>query len=281
MFLSFYLLMLFCIDSDGCVFDNMRWKHENAFLSALLDVFELHDQKDLTKKLWLEINLYSETRGTNRFSAIANFLNRTWKDRRNGTPHVLPGNPEDFVKFVQNPANCNAESIRRRLAKNDNEPYFDRVLRWHAEVNRRIKESGVIPEPFSGAKEALQLMAKIGEVHIVSLSPKSLLIAEWSKAGLMPYVTEILGQECGSKSKQVWHAKRGRDINTLLVGDAPGDERAAILANCAFFPTIPSRETESWKELHRLLSSSHAKRSPLDPALLRRQVDAFHHSLGF
>ncbi|MEX0325486.1 MAG: hypothetical protein AB3N33_05300 [Puniceicoccaceae bacterium] len=273
--------ILFCVDSDGCVFDNMRWKHEVPFLTALLDVFRLHDHKEWVTDLWLEINLYSVTRGTTRFWAIATFLNRVWKKEASGAGSALPGSPEEYIRFMENPANRNAEAIQRQLATSGGDPCFELVLRWHAEVNRRILESGVSPQPFTGTLETLRLMASLGEVHVVSLTPHDLLISDWTEAGLMPHVTKILGQEFGSKAEQVEAARKGRTIQTLLVGDAPGDEKAALSANCDFFPTIPSREVESWKELNQFLVSMQSTGDPLDAAILQGHVDCFHQTLGF
>ena len=33
-----------------------------------------------------------------------------------------------------------------------------------------------------------------------------------------------------------------------MIGDAPGDHRAAMANECLFFPIVPGHEEESWRE---------------------------------
>ena len=35
-----------------------------------------------------------------------------------------------------------------------------------------------------------------------------------------------------------------------MIGDAPGDYKAAQAVNALFFPVIPGKEDESWKQFH-------------------------------
>ena len=65
---------LVCIDSDGCVFDNMELKHKECFCPATVNVWNLQGVSRYVREAADFVNLYSETRGTNRFHAIIRTL---------------------------------------------------------------------------------------------------------------------------------------------------------------------------------------------------------------
>ena len=60
-----------CIDSDGCAMDTMEVKHRECFGPQWIYTYGLEDKFDECMKLWLDINLYSITRGINRFKGLA------------------------------------------------------------------------------------------------------------------------------------------------------------------------------------------------------------------
>ena len=59
----------------------------------------------------------------------------------------------------------------------------------------------------------------------------------------------ICGQEIGSKKESLAAAKQYPPNHTLMIGDAPGDYKAAVANNCLFFPINPGREEASWRRL--------------------------------
>ena len=58
------------IDSDGCVFNSMEVKHNDCFSVNLVKHFGLASISRQVHQAWDFVNLYSKTRGTNRFKAI-------------------------------------------------------------------------------------------------------------------------------------------------------------------------------------------------------------------
>ena len=60
---------LVCVDSDGCAMDTMDSKHHQAFCPQLIRVYGLEEYAGLITPHWMEVNLYSRTRGVNRFKA--------------------------------------------------------------------------------------------------------------------------------------------------------------------------------------------------------------------
>ena len=58
------------LDSDGTIFDSMELKHKDCFLGALIRVFGLALITHEVHLVWNYVNIFSSTRGTNRFKAL-------------------------------------------------------------------------------------------------------------------------------------------------------------------------------------------------------------------
>src|SRR6266705_6217413 len=63
------------IDSDGCVFDSMEIKHKECFAPMFIKYFQLQAASKYAREVWEFVNLYSRTRGANRFPALVRALN--------------------------------------------------------------------------------------------------------------------------------------------------------------------------------------------------------------
>src|SRR5439155_25610466 len=63
------------IDSDGCIFDSMEIKHKECFAPMFVKHFHLQAVSRYAREVWEFVNLYSKTRGANRFPALVRALN--------------------------------------------------------------------------------------------------------------------------------------------------------------------------------------------------------------
>src|SRR5437899_78925 len=63
------------IDSDGCIFDSMEIKHKECFTPMYIKHFQLQAVSKYAREVWDFVNLYSKTRGANRFPALSRALN--------------------------------------------------------------------------------------------------------------------------------------------------------------------------------------------------------------
>ena len=86
---------LVCIDSDGCVFDNMELKHKECFCPATVNVWNLQGVSKYVREAADFVNLYSETRGINRFYSIIRTLDLVYarkevKERGYKLPDITP-----------------------------------------------------------------------------------------------------------------------------------------------------------------------------------------------
>src|SRR4030066_386047 len=68
------------IDSDGCAFDTMELKHKECFIPNIINHWGLQGVSKYAREAAEFVNLYSKSRGANRFPALAEQLD--WLRRR-------------------------------------------------------------------------------------------------------------------------------------------------------------------------------------------------------
>ena len=86
---------------------------------------------------------------------------------------------------------------------------------------------------------------------VISQTTGEALRREWAENSIDTYVRLIAGQEIGSKAEQLQFAAAGKypREKILMIGDAPGDYKAAKANKALFFPVVPGREEQSWQRL--------------------------------
>ena len=247
---------LVAIDSDGCVFDSMNPKQIVVFHPRIMDLYGLWGIESYLREVAEFVNLFSDTRGCNRFLAL-HYVCRFLKERgevggaikKQGicfpNTDALDGYVETYKdRSLGNPS-------QEEYIQETQDESLSRLLGWSVAINssiaRKIKD---IPS-FDHAKKALSFICQYADVVVVSQTPHEALVREWEEHGLNRYVGAIAGQEMGSKEYHIRIASAGRyqDDKTMMIGDAPGDRRAAD-ANCSlFYPIVPGKENESWLRL--------------------------------
>ena len=244
---------LVCVDSDGCVFDNMELKHKECFCPATVNVWGLQSVSRYARESAEFVNLYSKTRGTNRFPAVIRTLELLGQrkeaiERGYVCPDLTP-----LKKWTEETNSRSAVGIKEYAAAHggDMDPILATAARWSAEVDENIERivHGVAPLP--GVKEAFAQIAEFADIVIVSATPHEALIREWGSQGLLEHISVVAGQELGSKKVCIQKAMTGKydPSKVLMVGDAPGDHAAANANGVLFYPIIPGQEVESWKLL--------------------------------
>jgi phosphoglycolate phosphatase-like HAD superfamily hydrolase len=235
------------VDSDGCAFDTMESKHKQVFIPQAIESLGFEDIADTYRNTAERVNLYSRTRGANRFEAIATCLDlmRNDDELRPRVPDPAP-----IWEFVRSGRPLSNDSFAAYVG-DDPPELLTRVLHWSSESNRRIAGELTDKHPFPFVAESLARIHAFANTMIVSATPASALEEEWSAAGLMEHIDVVAGQEFGPKKEQLSAARdAGADARrSLMVGDAPGDHAAAEANAMMFFPIVPGREADSWKEL--------------------------------
>src|ERR1700732_2391155 len=62
------------IDSDGCAFDTMEVKHKECFIPNIIHHYNLAGVSKYAREAAEFVNLYSKSRGINRFPALVEAL---------------------------------------------------------------------------------------------------------------------------------------------------------------------------------------------------------------
>ncbi len=239
------------IDSDGCVFDTMEVKHKECFIPAFVDHFGLAAVSKFAREVAEFVNLYSVDRGTNRFPGYLKVLS------------LLAERPEVAVRGVRIPqfrglrewvsretklANPALEAEVARTGDSD----LTLALAWSEDVNRIIGRTVRDVPPFPLVRESLNRLQEKADVMVVSATPSEALAREWADHGLAELASFIAGQEMGTKKDLLAIATHTRyqPENVLMIGDAPGDRKAAEANNVLFYPIDPGSEDASWARFH-------------------------------
>ena len=240
------------IDSDGCVFDSMEPKQKEFFCPNVLRYFGLLPVSKIARETWEFVNLYSRTRGINRFLALLEFA------------RLLSGRPEVAARGLETPDFSSLKTWTRKETKLGNpalkeyashtdDAMIHRVLEWSEKVNEEIGMWIKGLKPFAGVRKSLEIIKDKADAMVVSQTPVEALEREWEENSIGGYVRIIAGQEYGTKTEHLALAAKGKyaDDHILMVGDAPGDMKAARTNGVLFFPVNPGHEEASWERFHK------------------------------
>lgn len=235
------------IDSDGCVFDSMEIKHKECFAPMFIKHFGLQAVSRFARETWEFVNLYSKTRGMNRFPALSRSLN------------LLRNRPQAIARKVVVPESTPVDEWVSRESKLGNATLaaevqggnrsLELVKRWSDAVNVQVEDivKGVPPFPFF--RESLLKMNEKADTLVVSQTPVGALEREWSEHEIDSYVRIIAGQEMGTKTEHIKFAASSKypADKILMIGDAPGDYKASKSNGALFYPINPGKEEASWE----------------------------------
>lgn len=236
---------LVCIDSDGCAMDTMEVKHRKCFGPMAVEVWNLHAISETFLEVWYHVNLYSKTRGINRFKGLV----KTFEDMES-KGYEIP-NFESIKKWTIESKELSNPALISTIEKN-HDKQLEMALEWSKKVNESIEALANDDEPFPNVLEGLSSIYPFADIAIVSSANSKAVYEEWTRHSLNPYVEVMCGQEAGSKAyciKSLKELGKYSDTNVLMVGDAPGDYAAAKENGVFFYPIIAGKEASSWEVL--------------------------------
>ena len=197
---------------------------------------------------WNVINLFSMTRGINRFKGLAIALGEINEKYRPIVGITYLQHWADTAPALSNDgvalAAANAECEEAKTV-------FEKALAWSKAVNTSIVK---LPEelkvPYVGAKEGLAAAHTFADVAMVSSANRDAVEEEWGKFGLLEHTDIVLAQDVGSKAACIAEMlKFGYDVNNVvMIGDAPGDCDAAEKNGVWYYPILVNHEKASWDE---------------------------------
>jgi phosphoglycolate phosphatase-like HAD superfamily hydrolase len=236
---------LICIDSDGCAMDTMDIKHKKCFGPCIVETWELDEFEEDILKRWDDINLYTMTRGINRFKGLLMMLEEINEHMRS-----IEGLNE-YKDWVESTKELSNKSLEKILEKKDG-TCLKKALEWSKNVNEKITQLEDSEKlPFEGVLEGLKAAHEVADVAIVSSANYQAIIDEWEHYNLLEHTDIVLSQDVGTKAYCISELlKCGyKKDHVIMVGDAPGDYEAAQKNGVLYYPIIVRREKSSWDKL--------------------------------
>lgn len=240
------------IDSDGCAFDTMEIKHKECFCPNTIKHWDLQSVSKYAREAAEFVNLYSTHRGINRWPALVMVLDLL-RDRsevlarRVDIPQAL-----QIREFMKSGFPLSNSGLRDYMSQHPH-PELERGLAWSEGVNATVEDMVYGVPPFPYVRESLELMKDQADMVVVSATPTEALTREWQEHAIDRYVQVIAGQELGTKAQHLALAAGGKypEGHVLMIGDAPGDMKAARTNNFLFYPINPGAEDESWERFYK------------------------------
>lgn len=238
------------IDSDGCVFDSMEIKHKECFTPMFIKHFHLQPVSKYAREVWDFVNLYSKTRGVNRFPALARALNLLRTRPQVIARNVTVADVTALEAWIARENKLTNSTLKREV-ESGNKP-LEQVYQWSLAVNEMVEDIVEGVPPFPLFRESLLKMASNADIIVCSQTPTDALIREWTEHGIRAHVRFTAGQELGTKAEHIKFAAAGKYApeKMLMIGDAPGDLKAAKANNALFYPINPGNEEKSWERFH-------------------------------
>lgn len=225
---------LVCVDSDGCAMDTMDIKHIRCFGPCMVAEWGLEEWKDEILSRWNDINLYTMTRGINRYKGLSIAL--TEINEKYTAIEAL----DTLTRWVEESPELSNGALEKAIAADDSIS-LKKALSWSKAVNASINQ---LPDeeklPFEGVKEALAFAHEKVDVAIVSSANLDAVLEEWERYGLLDHTDIVLAQDSGSKAfciGELLKAGYARD-HVLMCGDAPGDLDAAKKNEVFYYPIL-------------------------------------------
>lgn len=267
---------LVCVDSDGCAMDTMDIKHFRCFGPCMVEEWNLGRWRFEILERWNEINLYTMTRGINRFKGLSMALQEI------NEKYTPIEELETLVDFAENSPELSNGAVQRAIDTNPDSVMLKKMMAWSKAVNESIN---ALPEeeklPYEGVREALAFAHERADVAIVSSANLDAVLDEWKLYGLLEHTDIVMAQNVGSKAFCIAEMlKKGYDEDKVVMcGDAPGDWDAAKKNSVFYFPILVRKEKESWTEFvsegfDRLLNGTYAG------AYQEKKVSEFLTNLG-
>ena len=245
------------IDSDGCAFDTMGIKQRECFCPWMISYFGLQPVAQAARECKDFADLFSKTRGANRHKTIKRIIvellptHPLTKAMNFKVPHF-----PHYFEWVDDPKSLlSNDGLKMAIEQATNEAAkteLEYVLEWSERVNWAVEQIVKGMPPFPYVRESLQKMQSSADVICVSATPDEALRREWVEHDLAQYAAIIAGQEMGTKKEHLNYATKGKyeKDHVLMIGDAPGDMKAAKANHALFYPINPGNEIQSWKRFH-------------------------------
>jgi phosphoglycolate phosphatase-like HAD superfamily hydrolase len=240
------------IDSDGCAFDTMEIKHKECFTPNIIKHWKLQPVSKYAREAAEFVNLYSKWRGINRWPALVMVFDLLRERLEVQARNVVPPEAPRIRAFIADERFPKSNDGLKAYMTEHPDPELDIAWAWTTGVNATVADMVHGVPPFPYVRESLSFLEDKADMIVVSATPLEALGREWKEHDIARYVRVIAGQEMGKKALHLKLAAKGKypADHLLMVGDAPGDMKAARANGALFYPINPGHEETSWQRFH-------------------------------
>src|SRR5437868_15504575 len=125
------------IDSDGCAFDTMEVKHKECVIPNIINSYELQGISRYAREAAEFVNLYSKSRGINRFPALIErleWLSKRPEVRARGVRITIP---EGLVRWIKTETKLGNPALSAAVAAGG-DPHLKQALEWSVAANEAV-----------------------------------------------------------------------------------------------------------------------------------------------
>ncbi len=239
------------VDSDGCTFDTMEIKHKECFCPNTTLHWNLQAISKYVRETWEFVNLYSHTRGCNRFHALIKVIELLSERKEVIASNMNLPDMAAIIEWTKKETKLGMSTLIEYEEKK-NDPIISKALIWSLEINKDITKMVHGIPPFPYVKKSLSKISEKADTIVISQTPLEALDREWEENDMKKLVSIIAGQEFGTKTEHIKYGAKGKyeDEKILMIGDAFGDMNAAKENGVLFYPINPGQEVESWKRFY-------------------------------
>ncbi len=239
------------IDSDGCVFDTMEIKQKECFIPNIVKHWNLQAVSKYVRETAEFVNLYSQWRGINRWPALTMVFDLLAERPEVRKRQVEIPAAQSLRDWIQRETKLGNPALKAEAAKTG-DPVLAQALRWSEAVNTSVADIAKNIPPFPYVRESLEQLRLRADVFVVSQTPTEALLREWQEHRIDGFAEYLAGQELGTKTEHIRYAADGKygPARMLMIGDAPGDLKAARANQALFYPIVPGREEQSWQRFY-------------------------------
>ena len=165
---------LICVDSDGCAMDTMDIKHFRCFGPCMVEEWALEEWAQPILDRWNEVNLYTMTRGINRFKGLALAL------REIDEKYKRIDGVDELENWVATAPALSNDGVKAAIEAGGGE-VFRKALSWSVKVNESINALPFdVKKPFDGVLERLKYAHGVADIAIVSSANLQAVEEEWA-----------------------------------------------------------------------------------------------------
>ena len=240
------------IDSDGCAFDTMELKHKECFIPNIINYYELQGVSKYAREAAEFVNLYSKSRGINRFPALIETLRVAAEAARGEGPRRRDQHPAGAGRVDQardEAGQSGAGGGGRRRRSDPDLQQGAGLVEGGQRDDRRTWSAAC--RRFRSSARCLEKLQQQADMLVVSATPQEALQREWEEHDLTQVRRRDLRPGSRHEERMLWPRPSSISrADVLMIGDAPGDYKAAKANQTLFFPINPGAEDSSWKRFY-------------------------------